>query len=168
MPEPLDPRNKPTDVKVHVTSGSGVDVVWGDGHSSHYEFAFLRDECPCATCNDRRQKEASMKAPGAAAGGLIGAVATHWIQILTVATIPIVSVARFFEGPIKAAIEASNTAVRWRTWIVGLAARLMLGLLLPALLWIAYLYLCFWGIADRQPTLTSSGSADALVSHAPG
>ena len=61
MPEPLDPRNKPTDVKVHVTSGSGVDVVWGDGHSSHYEFAFLRDECPCATCNDRRQKEASIR-----------------------------------------------------------------------------------------------------------
>jgi DUF971 family protein len=71
VPEPLDPRNKPTDVKVHVTSGSGVDVVWGDGHSSHYEFAFLRDECPCATCNDRRQKEASMKAPGAAAGGAV-------------------------------------------------------------------------------------------------
>jgi DUF971 family protein len=34
-----------------------VDITWSDGHASHYEFAYLRDECPCATCNDERAKK---------------------------------------------------------------------------------------------------------------
>jgi DUF971 family protein len=67
MPIPLDARKKPLDVKVHVKSGAGVDIVWSDGHASHYEFAYLREECPCATCNDERAKKETMKA--AAPGG---------------------------------------------------------------------------------------------------
>jgi DUF971 family protein len=60
MPSPLDPRKKPTSIKIHVSSGAGVDVTWADGHASHYEFAYLREECPCATCNDAREKKASL------------------------------------------------------------------------------------------------------------
>jgi prepilin-type processing-associated H-X9-DG protein len=59
MPTPLDPRKKPTSVKIHVSNGAGVDVLWADGHASHYEFAYLREECPCATCNDAREKNAA-------------------------------------------------------------------------------------------------------------
>ena len=58
MPTPLDPRKKPTSIKIHVSSGAGVDITWADGHVSHYEFAYLREECPCATCNDAREKKA--------------------------------------------------------------------------------------------------------------
>src|SRR5438093_11995810 len=58
MPTPPDPRKKPTSVKIHVSNGAGVDVTWADGHASHYEFAYLPDECPCATCNDAREKKA--------------------------------------------------------------------------------------------------------------
>ena len=60
MPTPLDPRKKPTSVKIHVKNGTGVDITWADGHASHYEFAYLRDECPCATCNDAREKKAAL------------------------------------------------------------------------------------------------------------
>jgi DUF971 family protein len=60
MPTPLDPRKKPTSVKIHVKNGAGVDITWTDGHASHYEFAYLRDECPCATCNDAREKKAAL------------------------------------------------------------------------------------------------------------
>src|SRR6266403_1795283 len=60
MPTPLDPRKKPTSIKIHVSSGAGVDVTWADGHASHYEFAYLREVCPCATCNDAREKKASL------------------------------------------------------------------------------------------------------------
>jgi DUF971 family protein len=60
MPTPLDPRKKPTSVKIHVSNGAGVDVIWADGHASHYEFAYLREECPCATCNDARDKKAAL------------------------------------------------------------------------------------------------------------
>ncbi len=57
MPIPIDERRKPASVKVHVSSGAGIDVVWSDEHASHYDFAYLREECPCAMCNDERQKK---------------------------------------------------------------------------------------------------------------
>jgi DUF971 family protein len=62
MPIPLDTRKKPTDIKVHVKTGAGMDITWADGHASHYEFAYLRDECPCATCNDERGKKEAFAA----------------------------------------------------------------------------------------------------------
>jgi DUF971 family protein len=60
MPLPIDQRCKPASVKIHVSSGAGVDINWADGHSSHFDFAYLRDECPCATCNDERIKKAEL------------------------------------------------------------------------------------------------------------
>lgn len=57
MPIPIDQRKKPTAVKIHVKTGAGVDITWADGHSSHYDFTYLRDQCPCATCNDERAKK---------------------------------------------------------------------------------------------------------------
>jgi DUF971 family protein len=58
MPIPIDVRGKPASVKVHVSSGTGVDIIWSDGHVSHFDFAYLRDHCPCAMCNDEREKKA--------------------------------------------------------------------------------------------------------------
>lgn len=56
MPIALDARKKPIGVKVHVTTGEGVEVTWSDGHQSRYDFPYLRDHCPCALCNDEREK----------------------------------------------------------------------------------------------------------------
>jgi DUF971 family protein len=64
MPTPPDPRKQPTAVKVHVKTGAGVDITWADGHSSHFDFPYLRDNCPCATCNDERAKKHSAPASG--------------------------------------------------------------------------------------------------------
>ena len=58
MPIPIDARRKPARVKVHVSTGAGVDITWADNHASHYDFAYLREECPCAMCNDERLKKA--------------------------------------------------------------------------------------------------------------
>jgi len=57
MPLPMDTRKKPTDVKVRVSTGEGVEIVWSDGHKSRYDFPYLRDHCPCAMCNDEREKK---------------------------------------------------------------------------------------------------------------
>ncbi len=62
MPIPLDTRKKPADVKVRISTGAGIDVVWADQHSSHYDFAYLREQCPCAMCDDERRKKDEMKA----------------------------------------------------------------------------------------------------------
>jgi prepilin-type processing-associated H-X9-DG protein len=59
MPTPIDLRRKPSSVKIHVSSGAGVDIAWADGHASHFDFAYLRDHCPCATCNDERARKES-------------------------------------------------------------------------------------------------------------
>ncbi|HEX9456515.1 MAG TPA: gamma-butyrobetaine hydroxylase-like domain-containing protein, partial [Candidatus Acidoferrum sp.] len=64
MPTPIDSRKKPASVKIHVTSGAGVDITWADGHASHYDFGYLRDECPCATCNEEREKKRMFAAAG--------------------------------------------------------------------------------------------------------
>lgn len=61
MPLPIDARKKPSDVKVYVTSGEGVAITWSDGHTSRYDFPYLRDHCPCATCNDEREHKAQDK-----------------------------------------------------------------------------------------------------------
>jgi DUF971 family protein len=57
MPIPVDYRKKPLAIKIHVSAGTGVDITWADHHSSHYDFAYLREECPCATCNEKRGEE---------------------------------------------------------------------------------------------------------------
>lgn len=72
MPIPIDARRKPASVKVHVSSGAGVDITWADGHASHYDFSYLREECPCAMCNDERQKKREAKfQPSAPAGSTL-------------------------------------------------------------------------------------------------
>ena len=50
------PSADPKSVKVNLTSGTGVDIEWSDGHLSHYSFVYLRDACPCALCNEEREK----------------------------------------------------------------------------------------------------------------
>jgi len=65
MPIPIDARKKPASVKVHVTTGEGVEITWSDGHRSRYDFPYLREQCPCATCNDEREKKAAQGSGGA-------------------------------------------------------------------------------------------------------
>ena len=63
MPLPLDNRKKPASVKVHVSTGAGIDIAWADGHSSHYDFIYLRDLCPCALCTDERSRKGTLARP---------------------------------------------------------------------------------------------------------
>jgi DUF971 family protein len=65
MQSPLQAPSAATDpksVKVNLTTGNGMDIEWNDGHVSHYPFVFLRDACPCAMCNEEREK--SHRQPG--------------------------------------------------------------------------------------------------------
>ena len=71
MPIPLIRARNLSAVKIHVTSGAGVDITWADGHASHYDFPYLRDECPCATCNDEREKKAEFTSAGPASSAAL-------------------------------------------------------------------------------------------------
>ena len=52
----MAPVTDPKSVKVNLSTGTGLDVEWKDGHRSHYSFPFLRDACPCALCDESRSK----------------------------------------------------------------------------------------------------------------
>ena len=44
MSQPSDP------LHIAVSKSRGVIIDWADGHRSDFPNAYLRDECPCATC----------------------------------------------------------------------------------------------------------------------
>ena len=43
----------PTEIRVHASTGEGLEIAWEDGHRSLYPFAYLRDACPCAACGSK-------------------------------------------------------------------------------------------------------------------
>jgi DUF971 family protein len=47
----------PEKVRVLITEGKGLEIDWADGHRSAWGFAWLRNACPCATCNDERGQQ---------------------------------------------------------------------------------------------------------------
>lgn len=48
---------QPAKVRVDKTGGSGMAIEWRDGHTSQWTFIWLRAACPCATCNEEREKD---------------------------------------------------------------------------------------------------------------
>ena len=54
----------PARVRVNKTMGTGMEIVWKDGHQSHWDFVWLRHACPCATC--LQEREAVGRKPGEA------------------------------------------------------------------------------------------------------
>ncbi len=51
-----DSQYKPKSLKAQ---GDGLVIEWADGISTFVTFAKLRKSCPCATCNDEREKPAN-------------------------------------------------------------------------------------------------------------
>lgn len=47
----------PEKVRVLLTEGKGMEIDWADGHKSKWSFAWLRQACPCATCDEQRKAE---------------------------------------------------------------------------------------------------------------
>ncbi len=47
----------PEKVRVLISEGKGLEIDWVDGHRSAWNFAWLREACPCATCGEERKAE---------------------------------------------------------------------------------------------------------------
>ena len=48
---PVDPEH------IAISKSTGIKIDWRDGHHSDYGLAYLRDECPCATCTGAHGRE---------------------------------------------------------------------------------------------------------------
>ena len=87
----LDPSprlaNDPKSVKINLTTGTGVEIEWKDGHRSSYTFPFLRDACPCALCDDEREK--SGRKPGESVKPAPGALPMFKAQAKAVSAEPV-------------------------------------------------------------------------------
>jgi DUF971 family protein len=68
----MPPSVEPKSVDVNVTTGTGMEIEWRDGHRSTYSFQYLRDACPCALCNQERDQ--SGRKPGESPGQAPGAL----------------------------------------------------------------------------------------------
>jgi DUF971 family protein len=42
--------NAPAPEHIAISKSKGIKIDWQDGHLSEYSLAYLRDECPCASC----------------------------------------------------------------------------------------------------------------------
>ncbi len=49
--------------EVNEFSDTALLIVWDDGHESIYTYEDLRQECPCATCRQLRNKSENGKIP---------------------------------------------------------------------------------------------------------
>ena len=56
---PDDPRTRPTNL--HLDRKDGLRIDWADGAVSLYPLAYLRKNCPCASCRTEREQQAVAK-----------------------------------------------------------------------------------------------------------
>ncbi len=54
---------------IAISKSKGVKIDWSDGHRSEYTLAYLRDECPCASCTGAHGTEPQKTNYSAPAGG---------------------------------------------------------------------------------------------------
>lgn len=50
----MNPRERPQSLTVE-RAHSLLRIMWQDGHASAYPLAWLRGNCPCATCREERR-----------------------------------------------------------------------------------------------------------------
>jgi DUF971 family protein len=54
---------------IAISKSKGIQIDWKDGHHSQYSLAYLRDQCPCASCTGAHGTEpqkSNYAAPAAA------------------------------------------------------------------------------------------------------
>ena len=91
---------------------------------------------------------------GVSSGVLLGLI-TSWIQTLAGIAAPIAAAVTVFRQQFGELLKAVTGASGWLTHLAAIAAKAAVwvaGCALPLLIWVTYLYLCYWGIINDMPT----------------
>lgn len=87
------------------------------------------------------------------AGGLVTGLLTGWVQTLAAVAAPVAAAVMFFQrqfgGILKADSATSDLTTRIFARLIK-AAVWIAGAALPLSIWVAYLYLCYWGIINDK------------------
>jgi len=77
---------------------------------------------------------------------------TSWIKTLAAVTAPIAAVVMFFRNQLGEILKSVTAKSSWAMQISSIAIKAAIwlgGLAVPLLIWVAYLYLSYWGIIDN-------------------
>jgi len=92
------------------------------------------------------------EANAAQSGGIVAGVTIRWVQSLAAITAPVAAAVTLFRQQFADLLKgagASDLSSRLLAYAAK-AAVLVAGLALPLLIWVGYLYLCYWGIANDK------------------
>jgi hypothetical protein len=90
---------------------------------------------------------------GVQTGVFLGLI-TSWIQTLTGIATPVAAAVTLFRQQFGELVKTATTASGWMTQLAAVAVKVAIwiaGAALPLLIWVAYLYLCYWGIINDLP-----------------
>ncbi|MBR0825205.1 cell division protein [Bradyrhizobium manausense] len=110
-------------------------------------------------------------AESTALGGPAGAVAVNWIKSLAAIAAPIGAFVTAFRQQFIELMKGNSVSSQWGSLVLAIVARVALwiaGLALPLIIWVAYLYLSYWGIAndlarDCQPPLSPAAQQECMA-----
>lgn len=110
-----------------------------------------------------------------ALGGSVGGVAVNWIKSLAAIAAPIGVVVTAFRQQFAEMLKGNSVSSQRGSLVLAILAKVALwiaGLALPLIIWVAYLYLSYWGIANDplekcQAPLAPIGQRSCLAANTP-
>jgi hypothetical protein len=105
---------------------------------------------------------------GNGVGGLVLGLMTSWIKTLAAIAAPVAAAVTVFRQQFGDLLKAAAASSSWSTQALAMAAKgaiWIAGAALPLLIWVAYLYLSYWGIInDRVKAATQSACPQSAIS----
>ena len=102
---------------------------------------------------------------------LISDVVATWATWLAAVTAPFAGIVALFRPQLGQIISTSTTNSRWSVFLSGLAANAVVwiaGAALPLIIWVAYLYVAYWGIPDMSAKPRNEVGAPELAAVSDG
>ncbi|MGH6922135.1 MAG: patatin-like phospholipase family protein [Propylenella sp.] len=91
---------------------------------------------------------------GSTSGGLIADIVASLVQWLAAVTAPIAAIVTLARKQLAEMIKQGSAGSRWSSLLAGLVAQAAMWVAaaaLPLVIWVGYLYLCYWAIPNDLP-----------------
>jgi len=88
-------------------------------------------------------------------------LAASWVKALAAITAPIAAIVMFFRNQFGEILKATTASSKWSRQIAAVAIKAsvwLAGLAVPLVIWVAYLYLSYWGIINDHPNAPAAAA----------